>query len=209
MTTYRVALLALCVAFARPVHAADQTQPSALNPTPEAQVNDLIAEYTIRYQFNNAAQAIPVAEKALALAEQLMGPESAKVAQILNDLGYFHQLERHFTKAQQLHQRALKIRERLHGNGAELVQSLVNLGKAYAGNRKFGLAQPLYERALAIAEKNVQPNDLFLVGILTPYAATLRGRRDTKAAYQVEMRIKQIHAAQPGAAKPSIGDVLK
>ena len=57
--------------------------------------------------------------------------------------------------------------------------------------------------------RSVSPMDRFLLGILEPYAATLRGRRHTKAAHQVEVRIAHIKAAQPGAAKPSIDDVLK
>ena len=199
--------LLLAAAVAAPVEAADA--PPASAPTPEAQLNDLVAEYTIRFQFGTVTQALPVAERALAMAEQILGPDHERVAQILNDLGYFHQSEKNYAKALPLHQRALKIREKVfHGEGPAVVQSLMNLAKSYAGKKQYSHAQPLFERALAITEKNVQPTDRFLIGILEPYAATLRARRDTKAAYQVEMRIKQIHAAQPGAVT-SIDDVLR
>ena len=190
-----------------------QPQPPAQEakstPTPEAQLNDLVAEYTIRYQFDTAAKAIPVAERALALAEQILGPNDPRVAQVLNDLGFFHQKQNEPDKAQPLHERALKIREAaFKEEGAEVVQSLVNLAKVHVTKKRYGRAQPLFERALTIAEKNVPPTDRFLLRILEPYAATLAARRNMKAAEKIKTRIREIQAAQPGATAPSINEIL-
>ena len=190
----------------QPHPPAQEAKPA---PLPEAQLNDLVAEYTIRYQFDTVAKAIPVAERALALAEQILGPNDPRVAQVLNDLGFFHQKQNEPDKAQPLHERALKIREAaFKGEGAEVVQSLVNLAKVHAAKTRYSRAQPLFERALVIAEKNVPPTDRFLLRILEPYAETLQARRNAKAAEQITIRIRNIRAAQSGAAAPSINEIL-
>lgn len=200
--------------FSAPLQAEEAAQPPAPEskpePTPEAKLNDLVAEYTIRYQFGTVNEAIPVAEKALALAEQTLGPDHERVAQVLNDLGHFYLKLHEPDKALKRHERALKIREQVfHGDGAEVIQSLVNVGKSHAARGRHGQAQPLFERALAIAERNVQPKDLFLLRILEPYAITLNARRATKAAGAIEIRIREIRAAQPPETTPSINEVLR
>ena len=193
-----------------PDAAAESHAQAKLEPTPEAKLNDLVAEYTIRYQFSSVKEAIPVAERALAAAEQLYGPHHERVAQALNDLGHFYQKQQAWDKAQALHERALKIRETVfNGDGAEVIQSLINLGKVHMARKRFGYAQGLFERALQIAERHVQPMDRFLLRILEPYAATLVAQRNTKAAAAVQSHIRAIHAAQPNAKPPSINEVLR
>ncbi|MBI4342601.1 MAG: tetratricopeptide repeat protein [Candidatus Omnitrophica bacterium] len=199
--------LLLAMGLALPASAED-----AAAPTPEAKLNELTAEYTIRYQFSGAAQAIPVAQQALAVAEEAFGPDHERVAQVLNDLGHLHQAQHELEQAGQLHERALKIRERVfNSDGPAVVQSLVNLAKVHTARKRYTEAQPLFERALAIAERHVPPTDPFLIGALEPYADVLRRRRNTKAAKAVQDRIKEIRAAQREKAGQgtSINDVLR
>ena len=160
----------------------------------EARVNELTVEYTMRYQFGGPAQAIPVAEQALAAAEAAFGPDHERVAQVLNDLGHLYQQPQgDLERAEHLHERALEIRERLFGgDGAEVVQSLNNLAKVHVAQGRYAQAQARSEQALAVAERHVSPTDPFLIGVLEPYAAALRGGGKLEAAEAVEARIEAI-----------------
>ena len=205
----RLIVLLIAMGLALPVYAEEAKE--AAEPTPEAKLNDLAVEYTLRYQFSGPAKAIPVAEQALAFAEQAFGPEHERVAQVLNDLGHLYQAQGDAAKALGFHERALKIREQLFaGDGPSVVQSLVNLAKAYAAQHRDADAQPLFKRALTIAERHVQPTDPFLLGILGPYADSLRRSGKREAAEAVEARIAGIKTTESGAEKtPSISEVLQ
>lgn len=181
-------------ALALPAYAEEAAAPAA----GEARVDELTAEYTMRYQFEGPAKAIPVAEQALAAAEAAFGPGHERVAQVLNDLGHlWQQPPGDLERAARLHARALEIRERVFGgDGVEVVQSLNNLAKVYVAQARYAKAQAVSERAIAIAERHVSPTDPFLIGVLGPYADALRGGGEPEAAEAVEARIKAIRAVE-------------
>ena len=62
-----------------PAYAEGKVATAAAN---EARLNTLTAEYTKRYQLKQYAEAIPIAEQAVAMAEAAFGPNDEQVAQV-------------------------------------------------------------------------------------------------------------------------------
>src|SRR5712692_5304313 len=60
-------------------------------------------------------EAIPLAARALAIAEKVLGPEHPSTATSLNNLALMYQDTGAYAKAEPLHRRALAIREKVLG----------------------------------------------------------------------------------------------
>ncbi len=125
-----------------------------------------------RTKYTEAEQCL---KRALAIHEQIAGPNSPQSAQYLNNLAYLCYKQGRFTEAEQLYRRALVIKEQVHASnyhslyrwkgGAlqllfkheipaikplSLAISLNNLAVLYCSQGKYTEAEPLYQRALAI-----------------------------------------------------------
>ena len=67
------------------------------------------------YRQGHYADAIPLAERALAINEKVLGPEHPNTANSLNNLAALYQTTGAYDKAEPLYQRALAIREKVLG----------------------------------------------------------------------------------------------
>ena len=106
------------------------------------------------YQQGKYTEAIPLAEKALAIREKVLGGEHPDVATSLNNLALLYDSQGNYTKAEPLYTRALAILEKVLGKEhPDVALSLNNLGRLYREQGNYTLAEPLYRRALAIREK--------------------------------------------------------
>jgi tetratricopeptide (TPR) repeat protein len=73
-------------------------------------------------------EAVPFAQRALAIHEQVLGPTHPDTARSLNNLAYLYNRQGDSAKAEALHQRALAIREQVLGpNHPDTATSLNNL----------------------------------------------------------------------------------
>jgi tetratricopeptide (TPR) repeat protein len=98
-------------------------------------------------------------ERALALGEQVLGPEHRDVAAILNNLAALYDAQGRYSAAEPLHQRALAIVERALGPDHPAVAvSLDNLAALYWDQGQYAAAEPLLQRALAIQERVLGPD---------------------------------------------------
>ena len=114
-------------------------------------VGELYAEG--RYQ-----EAIPFAEKALALGEREFGRDDPNTAALLNNLAVLYEEQGRYAAAEPLHKRALAIWEKALGpEHPDLATSLNNLAELYRTQGRYAAAEPLYKRALAISEKALGP----------------------------------------------------
>jgi len=81
------------------------------------------------YQAGKLAEAVPLAQQALAIAEKASGPTHPKVAQSLNNLAVLYRDQGRYADAEPLFGRSLAIREKALGpNHPDVAQSLNNLG---------------------------------------------------------------------------------
>jgi len=111
------------------------------------------------YAQGKYAEAIPIAEQALAIIEKSRGRDHPDTAASLNNLAALYQAEGAYEKAEPLYQRALAILEKALGpNDPNTASCLNNLAMLYHSKGDYPKAEPLYQRALAINEKALGPN---------------------------------------------------
>lgn len=96
------------------------------------QADDLNREVEALYQCGQYADAIPLAEKSLALREQALGPEHPDTAKSLNSLAELYRAMGAYGKAEPLYDRALAIDEKSLGpEHPQTAISLNNLAALY------------------------------------------------------------------------------
>src|SRR6266566_3030647 len=104
-------------------------------------------------------QAKPLYERALAIREQVLGPNHPDTATSLNNLAALYDSQGNYEQAKPLYEHALAITERVLGpNHPDTASSLNNLAFLYQSQGNYEQAKSLYERALAIMEKTLGSN---------------------------------------------------
>ncbi len=111
------------------------------------------------YHKGKPDEAIPYAEKILAIHEEKLGKESLEVATSLDDLAILYRETGRLVEAESLHQKALKIREKkVERDHPSIAQSYYHLASLYRVTGKYKEAEKQYRKALEIREK-VLPKD--------------------------------------------------
>ena len=99
-------------------------------------------------------EAIPLAERALAIREKALGAEHLDVAAPLFNLASLYSSKGDYARAEPLYQRALAINEKALGaEHPDVALLLNNLAALYDNKGDYARAAPLHHRALAIREK--------------------------------------------------------
>ena len=129
-----------------------------------SQGNDINALLDRADQLRNAgkyAEAMPLAQKSLELANAKFGPDHLSVAESANMVGRLKRLQGRYDEAEPLFKQALAIREKKLGPNHVLTsESLNNLGVLYFSVGRYEEAEPFYKRASAIKEKVLPAGDL-------------------------------------------------
>ena len=175
---------AMTVPMSTPLRAQDTKEADALN----AQVFQL-------YRAGKYAEAIPLAQRALAIDEKALGPDHPDVGRDLNNLARLYDSQGRYGDAEPLYKRALAIAEKAFGpDHPDVGTALNNLAELYDSQGRYGEAEPLYKRALAIREKALGPDhpDVGSARSTTwpcctePRAATARPSRSYKRALAID-----------------------
>jgi tetratricopeptide (TPR) repeat protein len=108
------------------------------------------------YQAGKFAEAVPLAQQALAIAEKGLPPPA--VAQSLTNLALLYDRQARYADAESLYKRSLAINEKALGaDHPDVAASLTNLANLYGAQGRYADAEPLYKRSLAINEKALGP----------------------------------------------------
>src|ERR1700680_1088770 len=106
------------------------------------------------YRAGKSADAIPLAERVLAIREKALGPDHPNVALSLNTLALLYRAQDRYANAEQLYVRSLAIYEKALGPAHPYIAaSLQNLAALYDSLDRYADAEPLDKRSLAIYEK--------------------------------------------------------
>ncbi len=140
-----VLLLALGFSFVVNAQAlAEDDSPAELN----RRIDEL-------YQQGKFKEAIPLAEKLVALTKQARGEDDAETAATINLLARLYERTGDYAKAEPLYKEALEIRQKVLGREhSDTATSMNNLGLLYWYMGNYAKAEPLLKEALEFFQKN-------------------------------------------------------
>jgi tetratricopeptide (TPR) repeat protein/CHAT domain-containing protein len=157
-----------------------------------AALNNRVAELNRAGKFS---EAIPLAQRALAIKEEVLGPDHPDVATTLNNLAVLYDNLGRYADAEPLYRRALAIREKALGPGhPDIARSLADMAGLYENQGRYAGAEPLYRRALAILEKALGPDHIDVASLLQNLATLHRdlGRYpDAESLYRRALTIRE------------------
>jgi tetratricopeptide (TPR) repeat protein len=150
------------------------------------------------------AGALPLYERALAIYEQVLGPDHPQTAISLNNLAGLLYATGDYAGARPLYKRALAIREQTLGpNHPDTANSLNSLAVLLKAMGEYGAARPLYKRALEICEQTLGPNHSDTAISLNNFAGLLRTTGDYVGALPLYERALAIREQALGPDHPS------
>ena len=168
----------------------------------DRQVHQLFSEG--RYK-----DAIPLAEKELAIRERTLGPEHRDVAERLNNLAWLYVTQRRYAEAEPLYQRSLKIYESaLVPDDLAVAKNLKNLANMYEEQARYAEAEPLYKRSLAIREKAQGPESREVAESLNKLAGSYRDQARYAEAEPLLKRSLAIFEKARGPEDPIVAALL-
>jgi len=119
-----------------------------------AEAQRLSGQASQYYAKGQYLEAIPLAQRSLAIYEKALGPGHPNTAAALNNLAALYQSAGAYAKAKPLYLSSLAIYEKVRGPAhPDTAAALHNLAELYRVTGDYTKAEPLYERALAIQEK--------------------------------------------------------
>ncbi len=114
---------------------------------------DALKSSSALYEQSRFQEAIPYAEKALAIAERELGTDDVAYAALLDNLAALYEAEMLYAKAQPLYRRALDLRAKEYGaRHPEVVNSLINLALIYDALGDYAAAKKMDARATEIID---------------------------------------------------------
>jgi tetratricopeptide (TPR) repeat protein len=147
------------------------------------------------YQQGKYQEAIPLAERLLAMEKQTIGPEHPATAASLNNLALLYQKMGAYEKAEALYRQALHIRQKVRGpEHPDTANSLNSLALLYTDMGAYRKAEPLYQRAVQICQKALGPEHPHTVLCLNNLAALYERMGDYAKAeplYQHALQIRE------------------
>jgi CHAT domain-containing protein/tetratricopeptide (TPR) repeat protein len=154
-------------------------------------------------------EAWAVGERALAAAEQQMGPEHPFVAEVLSTLGFIRLNQRHLPDAERIFKRQLAIREKTDGPQQKAVSSaLESLLRVYELQARHAEAEPIYKRLVELAEKAWGPEDVNVAQRLQNLAQHYSGQGRYRDAEVLLRRVLATYEKVFGPDLPQTGNAL-
>jgi CHAT domain-containing protein/Tfp pilus assembly protein PilF len=146
------------------------------------------------HQQGKLAEAVPLAEEALRVAEASFGAEDPAVAASLNNLALLYKEQGRYAEAEPLYQRNLSLLEKYLGpEHPAVAKALNNLAAVYQEEGKPAEAERLYQRALAIREKALGPEHPDVASSLNNLAAVYEDEGRYGEAEPLYQRALSIH----------------
>ncbi|MDQ1613601.1 MAG: periplasmic protein TonB [Pyrinomonadaceae bacterium] len=169
---------------------------TAATPAQEAALKealDLSVRAVQLYQAGNFDEALPLAERALALREGALAANDRRIADALANVAALRLIMNDLDKAETFYRRALAVYEASGDTEGKAVMTVLErLVYVSAMKRDLDRAEASAQRILAIAEKNYKPQQLEMARALVHPAEVSRLRLDKKRARTLYARIVDI-----------------
>lgn len=119
-----------------------------------ATVDAMMKQINLLHGQGKYAEALPLAEQALAIRERSLGPEHPDTLSSVNRLALFNHLLGRFSEAEQLYRRAVEGRERVLGSEhSDTLLCIGNLAALYVSRGRYSEGEALYLRTLEASER--------------------------------------------------------
>jgi CHAT domain-containing protein/tetratricopeptide (TPR) repeat protein len=155
------------------------------------------------------ADAVPVAERYLALARQKHGEEHSEVATALGWLGLVYQAQGRYAEAEPLCRRSVAIAEKALGPDHADVGLLLNvLAELFRTQGRYAEAEPLYQRSLAVYDKALVPGHPAVGTALNNLALLYEAQGRYAEAEPLFRRGLAVYEKALGPEHPAVGTTL-
>ncbi len=192
---YRIEIVALRAATTR-----DRALEQARQLSAEA------ARLTEAGKFNDA---LPMAERAVTLREEILGAEHADLALALYQLANLHRRRADFAKAEPLAQRALAMAEKTYEPNHPSLGLIVNELAVISFNKAdLVRAEPLFERARSIWEQGLGPNHPNVGRVINNLAALHFRKGETAKVEPLLLRALAILEQELGPEHTRVADAV-
>ncbi len=182
-------------------------------PTPKDRALEeariLSEESRILRQKGKYDEALNLAERALAIREETLGPDHTTVADSLHALASLYDDKSDYGKAEPLNLRALAIREKNLGpDHLDVAKTLNNLAWIYGVRQDYSKAEAYYRRALGIQEKLLGADDPEVATTLNDLALLYYEKGDYERSIEVNQRVLAIREKTLGPADSGVAKAL-
>ncbi|HLL76511.1 MAG TPA: tetratricopeptide repeat protein, partial [Pyrinomonadaceae bacterium] len=191
-------------------------------PDPEAaadallkEMHELVGRVVKLRAEGRYAEALPLAERYLALAEKLdalpLPPDfgGAATPGALNVLGELHYAAGRYDRAEQFLRRSLELTEKAKGaEDPSLGAPLNNLATLYLDTGDYARAEPLFARAVRITEKSRGPEHPLTATALNNLAQFYHATNDFARAKELMLRVLAVREKALGPDDPSVAVAL-
>ena len=166
--------------------------PSFAQPEDAAALSARVMEL---YRAGKYSEAIPLAQRALAIREKTRGPNHPDIAMALAWLASLYHKQGRYADAEPLYKRSLVIGEKALGpDHRDIATLLTNLADLYRSQGRYADAEPLLKRSLAIDEKALGPNHADVALVLNNLAALYQSQgryADAEPPYKRALAIRE------------------
>jgi tetratricopeptide (TPR) repeat protein len=178
------------------------TSTSTTGQSALAEADKLNAQVVKLYGAGKFDEALPLAERVLAIREKELGIDSKPVAVALTNLGAIYFSQAKYGKSEEAYQRALTIYEKLQeGDSDNSARILDSLALLYYKRENPAKTEELYLRALAIREKLFGNESAEFAGELYSLALFYSATENYKKAEQYFQRLTEINEKLPESAR--------
>ncbi len=161
------------------------------------------------YRAGKYAEATALAERAVAVGEQALGPDNPRLGGALTTLGTVYRAQGRYKDAEPRFKRALGIFEKALGpDNVNVAIALNELAQLYNLQGRLADAEPLYKRALDIDEKVYGPDHPEVATVLNNLAALYRAQGRYGPAEQLRKRTIAILEKAHGPDHPQVAIAL-
>ena len=185
---------------------------SNLSPSQQqalAEAEQLSQQASQLYNQGQYVAAISLAERALDIFEQVLGPNHTVVATSLSNLAEFYRAQGDYAKAQPLLLRALNVQENALGTEhPDVGTSLNNLAGLYYAQGNYAKAVSLLQRVLAIREKTLGPDHPDVAISLDNLAGLYQTQGNYAEAEPLHQRALSIFERALGPNHPNVATSL-
>jgi CHAT domain-containing protein/tetratricopeptide (TPR) repeat protein len=173
------------------------------------QADSLDGQVVRLWRAGRSRQALPLAQRAVAIRGKLLGEGHPAYATSLFNLAAQYETLAEYARAEPLFQRSLAIREARLGKGhPDVATCLAYLAEVYREQGQYAKAEPLFQRSLAIREARLGKDHPDVATSLNNLAALYRDQSQYAKAEPLLRRSLQISEARLGKDHPDVAACL-